>query len=93
MGYKPHEEIRIPYHKESKFNSKLLGFIILILVISVAAFISSSPTQVKEETTGISGFSVGLSDKSLHFDSQFTSYDSFDFNTSRQDAVVLTASK
>ena len=93
MGYQPHEEMRIPYRKESKFNSKLLGFIILILVISVAAFISSSPTAKNEESGAISGFLADLPEKSLHLDSVFSSYGTLDFNTSKADTVVLKTSK
>ena len=85
-----HEQMRKPYHKEKKFSPKLLGLIVLILVIAVAAFISSSPTQVKEPTgSGITGFLVELSDKSLHIDSLFTSHGTLDFNTSKADSVVV----
>lgn len=91
MGYGGyhHEELRKPFHKEKKFSPKLLGLIVLILVISIAAFISSSPTQVKE-TASITGYAVvDLSDKDLAFDSMFTSYGILEVNASKTDTVVI----
>ena len=93
MGYEGyHEDMRKPYHKEKKFSPKLLGLIVLILVVAVAAFISSSPTSKTGESS-ISGFAVDLSDKSLTLNSIFTSYGLLDLNTSKTDSVVLKTTK
>ncbi len=88
-GY--HEQMRKPYHKEKKFSPKLLGLIVLILVVSIAAFISSTPTEVNE-AAGISGFVVEP-DGPLDVNSVSISYGTLEFNATKTDSVVLKTNK